>query len=580
MWATTFTGRGERAVENALIYERRFGARNQIEAVVPIAFQQRATGDWNRGIGDVALAFKRTLYRERAHGADCVGRDGGDPADRQVGARGLGNGYTVYEPFAMWGQMLPRNAFLQMHGGVELPTDSVRGTGRFVPAHGDRHDPRRGPGFGRAWSPQVEVLWARPEGGAAEWDVVPQMQVTLSKLQHVMIAAGVRLPLTQRQDRPCRRSSTCLGLVRRRPLRVLEVRRGRRALSSPSAVDVARSLFVTLRADAPQAPGEPAPAAPVAAPTPRCSRRPRLPRLPQRPGRADRRGCVDRRVLAGHRSWPTPRATPTCRPASAARRSTIRCMAPTSRTSARPATCRPPRRSRTPQVGNARFFAHLSAAGGDATPSTGSRRTACRARSAIRLPPTASAPARASTATSWSPRRSPTARGAPSAPSNPDQGRRRIMHSVTGFEQEQAPHIRESELCATCHTLDHGGAGPDGRVIGSLPEQMNYQEWRHSAFVAEQRGCQSCHMPRGGGPGAHLIRARRLSRQPLAPHVRRRQRLHARLMNRYRAELGIEATAAELEATARATVRQLEADTATIELERAPTGRATRSPST
>ena len=35
-----------------------------------------------------------------------------------------------------------------------------------------------------------------------------------------------------------------------------------------------------------------------------------------------------------------------------------------------------------------------------------------------------------------------------------------------------------------------------------------------------------------------------------------------RLMNRYRAELGVEATPAELEAIARATVRQLEQDTA------------------
>ncbi|NJR13887.1 MAG: DUF459 domain-containing protein, partial [Phyllobacteriaceae bacterium] len=29
-------------------------------------------------------------------------------------------------------------------------------------------------GFGRAWSPQVEVLWAKPKDGAAEWDIVPR----------------------------------------------------------------------------------------------------------------------------------------------------------------------------------------------------------------------------------------------------------------------------------------------------------------------------------------------------------------------------------------------------------------------
>jgi hypothetical protein len=85
-------------------------------------------------------------------------------------------------------------------------------------------------------------------------------------------------------------------------------------------------------------------------------------------------------------------------------------------------------------------------------------------------------------------------------PFAPDSGRRRLMHSVTGFEQEEAPHIRQSELCATCHTLITEARGPEGQIIGSLPEQMNYQEWRHSAFSKEQRGCQSCHMPSAPGP--------------------------------------------------------------------------------
>ena len=74
------------------------------------------------------------------------------------------------------------------------------------------------------------------------------------------------------------------------------------------------------------------------------------------------------------------------------------------------------------------------------------------------------------------------------------------MHSVTGFVQAEAPHVRESALCATCHTLITEALGPDGQVIGSLPEQMNYQEWQHSSFFQEGRSCQSCHMPRAPGP--------------------------------------------------------------------------------
>jgi hypothetical protein len=154
-------------------------------------------------------------------------------------------------------------------------------------------------------------------------------------------------------------------------------------------------------------------------------------------------------------------------------------------------------------------------------------------------------------------------------PFTPDAGRAQVMHSVTGFEQVEAPHIRESEFCATCHTLITEAFGPDGQVIGSLPEQMNYQEWRHSAFVAERRGCQSCHMPLVQGP-TRVASVLGSARPTLSKHTfLGGNAFMLRLMNRYRAELGIEATPAELDATARETLRQLERDTATLRLENA-----------
>lgn len=149
-----------------------------------------------------------------------------------------------------------------------------------------------------------------------------------------------------------------------------------------------------------------------------------------------------------------------------------------------------------------------------------------------------------------------------------DAGRKRIMHSVTGFEQVEAPHIRQSELCASCHTLITEAYGPDGRVIGSLPEQMNYQEWRHSAFDEEGQSCQSCHLPLVQGP-VRVASVLGEYRDTLSRHTfLGGNAFMLRLLNRYRAELGVEATAAELEATARATVRQLERDTATVALDR------------
>jgi hypothetical protein len=151
-------------------------------------------------------------------------------------------------------------------------------------------------------------------------------------------------------------------------------------------------------------------------------------------------------------------------------------------------------------------------------------------------------------------------------PYDVDTGRQTVMRSVTGFVQAEAPHIRQSELCASCHTLITQAFGPGGEVVGSLPEQMNYQEWQHSAFNKEERSCQSCHMPRTDGP-IRISSVLGDSRDSLAQHVLvGGNAFMVRMLSRYRAELGVAALPSELEATARATIRQLQQDTAALSL--------------
>jgi hypothetical protein len=145
-----------------------------------------------------------------------------------------------------------------------------------------------------------------------------------------------------------------------------------------------------------------------------------------------------------------------------------------------------------------------------------------------------------------------------------DAGRRTIMRSVTSFEQTEGAHVRQSALCASCHTLITTAFGPGGEVVGTLPEQMNYQEWEHSDHAREGRSCQSCHMPKAPGP---LRTASVLGepRESLARHsFGGGNAFMLRLLNRYRTELGVEASPAELEATAQATLRQLRDETATV----------------
>jgi hypothetical protein len=147
-----------------------------------------------------------------------------------------------------------------------------------------------------------------------------------------------------------------------------------------------------------------------------------------------------------------------------------------------------------------------------------------------------------------------------------DAGRKTIMRSVSGFVQAQGRHITESALCASCHTLFTTAFGPEGEAIGSLPEQMNYQEWQHSDFEKEERSCQSCHMPAAPGP-IRIASVLGDARESLARHVFVGGNAHmVRLLNRYRTELGVDALPGELEATAQATLRQLQQDTATITL--------------
>jgi hypothetical protein len=77
----------------------------------------------------------------------------------------------------------------------------------------------------------------------------------------------------------------------------------------------------------------------------------------------------------------------------------------------------------------------------------------------------------------------------------------RLMASATNFSPVAADHMRSSELCGTCHTLITEALGPDGKVIGRLPEQVPYLEWLASAY-RDGASCQSCHMPEVRGPVA------------------------------------------------------------------------------
>ena len=188
------------SVVTKFIYERRFGPLNQVEIIVPLSTVDGTSGGRATGLGDVALEYKRTLTHSLARGhimsatAEFVLPTGSE-------SNGLGGGTAVFEPFVTFGQVLPRDSFIQTQVGFGIPMKSGHDNEVFWRAAvGKTFEPTR---FGRLWSPMLEVLAARPlvTGANIEWDVLPGAQVTINARQHVRLAAGLRVPVTDTDDR-------------------------------------------------------------------------------------------------------------------------------------------------------------------------------------------------------------------------------------------------------------------------------------------------------------------------------------------------------------------------------------------
>jgi hypothetical protein len=149
----------------------------------------------------VAVGVKRVLFHSLDTGTILsVGGEVGLPTGKE--SEGLGEGVMRFEPFMSAGQMLGSNAFVQAQAGAEIPrlrdraeTEAFwRGVIGTTFTQGE---------FGRTWTPMLEFAAVREleHGRKVEWDVLPQMQVSLSKRQHILAAAGIRIPLTQRDGR-------------------------------------------------------------------------------------------------------------------------------------------------------------------------------------------------------------------------------------------------------------------------------------------------------------------------------------------------------------------------------------------
>jgi cytochrome c553 len=199
---TAINAQGAPGNTTDIIYEQRFGVRNQIEVDVPITFTRPVPGLWYGGVGDITLGVKRVLFADLGRGS-ILSAFGGIILPSGNRPRGLGTGVTAFESFAAFAKLLPGNTFIQAQAGTELPTDTAKVPRALFWRTALGKSYRQSHGLGRMWTPMVEFVATHTFSTHAttDWDVVPEFQVTLSRRQHVRANAGVRIPVNNTADR-------------------------------------------------------------------------------------------------------------------------------------------------------------------------------------------------------------------------------------------------------------------------------------------------------------------------------------------------------------------------------------------
>lgn len=149
-----------------------------------------------------------------------------------------------------------------------------------------------------------------------------------------------------------------------------------------------------------------------------------------------------------------------------------------------------------------------------------------------------------------------------------DSGRTRVMQSAGRFIPTRGLHMQEAGLCGSCHTLYTHTRGPNGNIIGQLPEQVPYLEWRHSSY-SDHQSCQSCHMPTIERP-MPISSVLGLNREMFSRHAFRGGNFFVlNMLRRYATPLAVNALPQNLAVACRETEKNLTTSAAHVQIEAA-----------
>jgi mono/diheme cytochrome c family protein len=199
---SSFNASRTSGIGNTLVLEKRVSRSGQIEVALPYVFAKDAD-TWKHGFGDASLGYKQMLFHSNKAGSilSVAGEfiaPTGDPS------KGTGGETPVVETFAAFDQALPADITVQFRTGVELPIHADVAPKAWYAHTAIGQSFSTGGGLGRTWTPMVELIADRDFEPAAKmnWDIVPQLQIPLSKRMHILGSVGVRIPVNNTAGRP------------------------------------------------------------------------------------------------------------------------------------------------------------------------------------------------------------------------------------------------------------------------------------------------------------------------------------------------------------------------------------------
>jgi cytochrome c553 len=190
-----------------IIHEQTFAGLQQIEIDVPINYAVNPqalpnNNNWTVGFGDITLGLKRVLFSS-FHAGSILSAQAGFLLPTGDSNRNFGAGTTTFEPFLAYDQLLGERNFLQMQLGGDVTFDPAKSPRSLFFNIAAGRSMARDHGLGRLYTPMLELTGTHDytAGVGTDLNLIPEMQVTLSKRQQIRAAAGVSAPVTNSSDR-------------------------------------------------------------------------------------------------------------------------------------------------------------------------------------------------------------------------------------------------------------------------------------------------------------------------------------------------------------------------------------------